>query len=89
MSDNDPIWPAEDPWWRFTPRNLASGYLSLFGALICLGWSTLTLLGGGIGTRRTVLFAVLAVVSVVMLVQSTNGLKVVLRRRAAESRRSR
>jgi hypothetical protein len=81
-------WPAEDSWWRFTPRNLATGYLSLFAALSCLAWSGWTLLDGGIGTRRTVLFAVLAVVSVISLVQATHGIKVVLRRRAIRSRRA-
>jgi len=84
--ENDPIWPADDPWWRFTPRNLASGYLSLFAALLCLAWSAWSLLGGGIGTRATVFFAVLAVVSVLLLVQSASGLKVVLRRRAIRNR---
>jgi hypothetical protein len=84
--ENEPIWPAEDPWWRFTPRNLASGYLSLFAALICLAWSGWSLLGGRIGARATVFFALFAVVSVVMLVQSTSGLKVLLRRRAIRNR---
>jgi hypothetical protein len=84
--ENDPIWPADDPWWRFTPRNLASGYLSLFAALLCLAWSTWSLLDDGTGTRATVFFAVLAAVSVLMLVQSANGLKAVLRRRAIRAR---
>lgn len=72
--------------WSCQPRNLASGYLSLFAASLCLAWSAWSLLGGGIGTRATVFFAVLAVVSVLLLVQSASGLKVVLRGRAIRDR---
>jgi hypothetical protein len=73
----DPRWPADDPWWRFTPKSLATGYLSLVAALLCLGWSVYSLLDGGLST---VFFAVFAVVSVLYLVR-VNGLKVLLRRR--------
>jgi hypothetical protein len=79
---DDTRWPADDPWWRFTPRNLAVGYLSLFAALICLGWSVLSLLDGGLTTAYTVFFIALVVVSLLWLVQTTNGLKVLLRRRS-------
>ncbi|MDN3355968.1 hypothetical protein [Actinomadura sp. DC4] len=78
---NDVRWPADDPWWRFTPRNLAVGYLSVFAALVCLGGSVYSLLRGHLGTTYTVFFAGLGLLSVFWLVQATNGLKVVLRRR--------
>lgn len=80
-ADQDPRWPADDPWWRFTPKSLAVGYLSLFAALLCLGWSVWSLLGGGLGTARTVFFVAFGIVAVLWLVRTTNGLKVLLRRR--------
>ena len=79
---NDPIWPAKDPWYRFTPKNLVVGYLSLFAALYFLGWSVWNLLDGGLSTSRTVFFIALGIVAVLWLVQATSGLKVLLRRRA-------
>ncbi|GAB2813453.1 hypothetical protein GCM10027176_17380 [Actinoallomurus bryophytorum] len=79
--ENDRTWPAKDPWYRFTPRNLAIGYLSLFGALICLGSSVWNLLAGGLDTTSTVLFVVLGIVSVLWTVTATTGLREVLRRR--------
>jgi hypothetical protein len=80
--ENDPVWPAKDPWYRFTPRNLAIGYLSLFGALFCLGSSVWNLLAGGLDTTSTVLFVALGIVSVLWTVTATTGLKVVMRRHA-------
>ena len=80
--ENDPRWPADDPWYRFTPKNLAVGYLSLFAALICLAWSVWSLLGGGLGTARTVFFIALGILAVFWLVRATNGLKVLMRRRS-------
>lgn len=77
----DPRWPADDPWWRFTPKNLAIGYLSLAAALLCLGCSVFSLLDGGLSTALTVFFVVFAVVSVLYLVRTANGLTVLLRRR--------
>jgi hypothetical protein len=81
-SAEEPVWPAKDPWWRFTPKNLVVGYLSLFAALLNLGWSIRSLLDGGLGTRRTVFFVAIGVVAVLWLVSATEGLKVLLRRRA-------
>jgi hypothetical protein len=80
--ENDPRWPADDPWYRFTPKNLAVGYLSLFAALFCLGSSVWRLLAGGLDTTSTVLVVALGIVAVLWLVQATSGLKVLLRRRA-------
>jgi hypothetical protein len=77
----DSRWPAEDPWWRFTPRNLAVGYFSLFAALLCFGWSVWSLLDGGLDTAHTVFFIVFGLVAVLWVVTTTNGLKVLLRRR--------
>jgi hypothetical protein len=81
-AENDPIWPAEDPWWRHTPRNLATGYLSLFAALLCFGWSVWSLLGEGLDTTHTVFFVAFGLLAVLWTVSATSGLKVVLRRRA-------
>jgi hypothetical protein len=80
--ENDPIWPAKDPWYRFTPRNLVVGYLSLFAALFFLGESVWNLLDGGLSTARTVFFIAFGILAVLWLVQATSGLKVLLRRRA-------
>jgi hypothetical protein len=79
---NDPTWPADDPWYRFTPRNLTIGYLSLFAALFCLGSSVWRLLARGGDTTSTVLLVALGIVSVFWTVSATSGLKVLLRRRA-------
>lgn len=77
-----PVWPADDPWWRFTPKNLAVGYLSLFAALIVFGWSVYSLLGEELDTTHMVFFIGLGIVAVLWMVRAANGLKVVLRRRA-------
>ena len=71
--ENDPRWPAHDPWYRFTPKNLAVGYLSLFAALFCLGWSVWSLLAGGLGTARTVFFVAFGVLAVLWTVRATAG----------------
>ncbi|MEV6281437.1 hypothetical protein [Kribbella sp. NPDC051770] len=76
------VWPEDEPWWQFTPRNLATGYLTLFAAGLLLVWSGVELTHGGLGTGRTVLFVVIAVCGVAMLCQSTYGVKKLLRRRA-------
>ncbi|GLY78746.1 hypothetical protein Airi01_070130 [Actinoallomurus iriomotensis] len=82
MSEEREPWPADDPWYRFTPRNLAVGYLSLFAALICLGWSVMSLLDDDTGVRQTIFFAIFGAVAVFWLVRTTNGLRVLLRRRS-------
>jgi hypothetical protein len=78
-------WPADDPWWRFTPKNLAIGYLSLTAGAICLVWAVWSLLAGGLGVTQTVFFVAVAVavavIAVLWLVRTANGLKVLLRRR--------
>jgi hypothetical protein len=80
MSDSKEPWPADDPWWRFTPKNLAVGYLSVFVALLCLVWCALTLLDGDNGTASTVFFVAFGVVAILWLVRSLSGLMTVRRR---------
>jgi hypothetical protein len=77
-----PARPADDPWWRFTPRNPAVGYLSLFAAVFILGWSLYSLLAGGLGTARTVLSVGIGVVAVLWVVRAVTGLAALRRRRA-------
>ncbi|WP_328322656.1 hypothetical protein OHA70_28065 [Kribbella sp. NBC_00382] len=80
MNDK-PVWPADEPWWQFTPKNLATGYLTLAAAGVLLIWSGTELLGGSPDRNQTILFIIIAVCGVVMLFQSTYGLKKLLRRR--------
>ena len=77
----DPRWPADDPWWRFTPKSLTTGYLSLVAALLCLGTSVWNLLDRDLSTAVTVFFAAFAVLSVLYLVRTVNGLTALWRRR--------
>jgi hypothetical protein len=76
-----PTWPADEPWYQFTPRNLGTGYLTLVAAGLLLVWSGVELTRGGLGTGQTVLFAIIAVCGLAMLFQSAFGLKKLLRRR--------
>ncbi|GAB2591706.1 hypothetical protein [Kribbella endophytica] len=76
------VWPEDEPWWQFTPRNLGTGYLTLAAAGLLLVWSGIELVGGGLRTSQTVLFVVIAVCGIALLFQSTYGLKKLLRRRA-------
>ncbi|MEV5966954.1 hypothetical protein AB0L70_34610 [Kribbella sp. NPDC051952] len=78
---NKPTWPADEPWWQFTPRNLATGYLTLGAAALLLIWSGIELLGGGLERNQTILFVIIAVCGLALLFQSTTGLKKLLRRR--------
>jgi SNF family Na+-dependent transporter len=80
--DRDQRWPADDPWYRFTPRNLVVGYLSLIAAGICLGLSILNLMDEHTGTRGMVFYALFGAVAVFWLFRSANGIKALLRRRA-------
>jgi hypothetical protein len=80
-STRRPVRPADDPWWRFTPRNPAVGYLSLFAAVFILGWSLYSLLAGDLSTARTVFFIGIGVVAVLWLVRAVTGLKALRRRR--------
>ena len=82
MSDTNDPWPADDPWWRFTPKNPAVGYLSVVAALICLGSSVLSLVNGNNGTAGTVFFVAFGLLAVLWLVRSVSGLMAVRRRRA-------
>jgi hypothetical protein len=76
MNDK-PTWPADDPWWQFTPRNLATGYLSLAAAALLIISSTVALLNGS----QIILSAVIGVLGLLLLLQSTTGLKKLLRQR--------
>lgn len=76
---NGPKGPAGDPWWRFTPRSLGTGYAGLIAALYALAWSAWSLLAGGLDTRRTVLFALLAVVALLWLCRAATGLAALMR----------
>ena len=78
---NKPTWPADEPWWQFTPRNLGTGYLTLGAAALLLIWSGIELLGGGLERNQTILFIIIAVCGLALLFQSTTGLKKLLRRR--------
>ncbi|GAA3545821.1 hypothetical protein [Kribbella ginsengisoli] len=80
MNDK-PVWPADEPWWQFTPRNLATGYLALGAAALLLIWSGTELLSGTPDRNQTILFVIIAVCGVALLFQSTQGLKKLLRRR--------
>jgi hypothetical protein len=76
MNDK-PTWPADEPWWQFTPRNLATGYLSLAAAALLIISSTVALLNGS----QIILSAVIGVLGLLLLLQSTTGLKKLLRQR--------
>ncbi|MDX6264363.1 MAG: hypothetical protein QOH84_6051 [Kribbellaceae bacterium] len=80
MNDK-PVWPADEPWWQFTPRNLATGYLTLGAAALLLVWSGVELLNGTPDRNQTILFIIIAVTALILLLQSTYGLKKLLRRR--------
>jgi hypothetical protein len=80
MTESKRVWPEEEPWWQFTPRNLGTGYLTPAAAGLLLVWSGVELVGGGLGTGRTVLFVILAVCGIALLFQSTYGLKKLRRR---------
>jgi hypothetical protein len=83
MSDDTDPRPADDRWYRFTPRNLATGYLSLFAFGICLVVSALMLMDDHTSARMTVFYSLFALVSVLGIVTSANGLKALLRRRGS------
>jgi len=76
-----PTWPADEPWYRFTPRNLGTGYLSLAAAALLLIWSGAELTRGDLSTGQVVLFIIIAVAGLALLFQSALGLKKLLRRR--------
>jgi hypothetical protein len=78
MNDK-PVWPADEPWWQFTPKSLGTGYLTLGAAGLLLGWSGVELLGGSTDRNQTILFVIIAVAALVMLFQTTYGLKKLLR----------
>ncbi|HEY0540327.1 MAG TPA: hypothetical protein VGD53_18305 [Actinoallomurus sp.] len=80
MSDSKEPWPADDRRWHFTPKNLAIGYLSVFGALLCLVSCALTLLDGDNGTASTVYVVAFGVVAIVWLVCSLIGIMAIRRR---------
>jgi uncharacterized membrane protein HdeD (DUF308 family) len=77
---SDPRWPADDPWYRFTPRNRVTGYLSLVAFGICLVVSGMMLLDDRTSTRMTVFYVLFALVAVAGIVRSANGLKTLRRR---------
>lgn len=75
------VWPEDEPWWQFTPRNLGTGYLSWFAGGALLVWGGMELLGGGLRTGQMVLFAIITVCGIALLFQSTYGIRKLLRRR--------
>jgi hypothetical protein len=86
LMNDKPSWPADEPWWQFTPRNIATGYLTLAAAGLLLVWSGVELVSGTPNRNQTILFIIIAVAGLAMLFQSTYGLKKLLRQR--NSRRS-
>jgi hypothetical protein len=80
MTDK-PTWPADEPWWQYTPRNIATAYLTLGAAVLLLGWSGVELLGGSPDRNQTILFIIIALAGLAMLFQSTYGLRKLLRQR--------
>jgi protein-S-isoprenylcysteine O-methyltransferase Ste14 len=80
MSDSKEPWSADDRRLRFTPKTLAIGYLSVFGALLCLVTAALTLLDGDNGTASTVYSVAFGVVAIVWLVSSLIGIMAIKRR---------
>ncbi|WP_405059307.1 hypothetical protein OG474_42195 [Kribbella sp. NBC_01505] len=76
-----PTWPADEPWYQHTPRNLGLGYLNLGVAALLLIWSGVELVGDKLSTGQTVLFAIIAACGLALLFQSTTGLKKLLRQR--------
>ncbi|GHH82900.1 hypothetical protein GCM10018793_43640 [Streptomyces sulfonofaciens] len=68
--------PAEGPWWRFVPRNRASGVLSLVAGVLLVGQSVLYLALGGDSAGRTVLEVVVGVLGVLLVLRSVDGLRV-------------
>ena len=76
--------PAQGPWWRFVPWSQAMGYVTAVVGFALLAEALSSLLTGGdrnsgLGVAVEV---VLAVVSVVLIVQSVDGLRILRDRRA-------
>lgn len=87
-SAQGPIWPANDPWWRFTPKNLGIGYLSLIAAGVVLASSIYFLLQDSTSTRQLIFQGAIGIVAVVWMVQAANGLKSLKHQRAVARRSS-
>lgn len=87
MSDESPIWPANDPWWRHTPRNLATGYLALAAFGLLLVGNAYDVLREQTTTTRLVFDLALIVISLVGLFSAAAGLKSLRHRLAAAERR--
>jgi hypothetical protein len=68
-------WPADDPWWRFTPKTAATGYLAVVAGIALLVSSGIALFTTDLNLGHTVLEIVLAVLGVLMLVRSVTGLQ--------------
>ncbi|MCU1684675.1 MAG: hypothetical protein JWQ81_5414 [Amycolatopsis sp.] len=87
-SAQGPIWPANDPWWRFTPKNQGIGYFSLIGAGVVFASSLYILLQDSTNTKSTILEAAMGVIAVLWMVRAANGLKSLKRQQAIARRRS-
>jgi hypothetical protein len=87
-SAEGPIWPANDPWYRFTPKNLGTGYLSLLAAGLIFASSLYTLLHETTNMKWTIFEAAMGLVALVWMVTAANGLKSFKREQAIARRRS-
>jgi choline-glycine betaine transporter len=70
---------------EFTPRNLGTGYVTLAASGLLLVWSGIELVNGGMDRNQTILFIIIAVLGLVLLFQSTAGIRKLLRRRNSRS----
>ncbi|MCF3962629.1 hypothetical protein [Streptomyces fuscigenes] len=67
--------PAEGPWWRFVPRNRASGWLSLVAGVLLTVQSVYFLVTYELSFQTAVeVFA--GLLGVLLIVRSVDGLRV-------------
>jgi uncharacterized membrane protein (DUF2068 family) len=87
MSEEPPTWPAKDPWWRHTPRNLTTGYLALIAFGLVLAVNVYAVLREQTTTKALVFAIALIVISLVGLFSAATGLKSLRHRMAVADRR--
>lgn len=74
--------PRGGPWWRFVPRSMGIGYLSVVAGFLLLVEATSSLFRGDGNTAfGTAVEVLLAVVSVVLIAQSVDGIGILRQRR--------
>jgi hypothetical protein len=70
--------PPEGPWWRFVPRNKASGWLSLIAGVVLAVQSVFFLVAYDVSFQSAVEVLV-GILGVLLIVRSVDGLRVLAR----------